>query len=444
MGVDVIDDDVYDDETSNNEKNDEEDFQIQSAENDNSYVLVNTRIDYQYRSDTLKNMCLYDFVSILYKKKMNTTDLKYLSKTAVPVEENVNKKGRPPNERYSFQKQHPQAATYLMMKYSQPRVPILYGPQIPRRDRDDTRERYSRALLTLFVPWRTVADLCSATQTWEDAFKSRQNLISMHSWNIIENIQLLHECKKDRDEHLLQVIAEAQTDNNAIDPLLLPENQDVHGEYDMDDSDDLLELLGNLDEYTAVAANTTKKSTENKYIEETIEAVENVGRFTQTNSKYYFNVIRKIENNDKKFVVAHYQSSLSESIDHTDQQLVPFISSTPNLVRLNIKWQEQLKTEKERARRNLMTGNYDKTDDTLDYHAAKDAVVTVVNPNNYNRNNFENYDSILPVTSVTSSFPTQKSIADEFTLNREQRTAFMIITSHLDGDSRCRTGIFIL
>ena len=173
MGVDVIDDDIYDDETINNEKNDEEDFQIQPAENDNSYVLVNTRIDYQYRSDTLKNMCLYDFVSILYNKKMNTTDLKYLSKTAVPVEENVNKKGRPPNERYSFQKQHPQAATYLMMKYSQSRVPILYGPQIPRRDRDDTRERYSRALLTLFVRWRTVADLCSATQTWEDAFKSR-------------------------------------------------------------------------------------------------------------------------------------------------------------------------------------------------------------------------------------------------------------------------------
>ena len=51
MCVDVIDDDVYDDETINNEKNDEEDFQIQSAENDNSYVLVNTRIDYQYRSD---------------------------------------------------------------------------------------------------------------------------------------------------------------------------------------------------------------------------------------------------------------------------------------------------------------------------------------------------------------------------------------------------------
>ncbi|CAF4616096.1 unnamed protein product [Rotaria socialis] len=78
-------------------------------------------------------------------------------------------------------------------------------------------------------------------------------------------------------------------------------------------------------------------------------------------------------------------------------------------------------------------------DDTLDLNAAKDAVMTVTNSNTYNKNIFENYGSILPVVSITTSFSTQKSIADEFTLNREQRAAFMIITSHLDGDSRCRT-----
>lgn len=282
----MIDDDVYEDETVDNENNDEEQFQIQSTDGDKSFVLVNTRIDYQHRSNLLKNMCLYEFVSTLYKKKMNAADLKYISKSTASVEESVRRKGRPSNERYPFQEKHPQATTYLMMKYSQPHVPVLYGPQIPRQDRDDTRERYSRALLTLFVPWRTVTDLWNINQTWEDAFKSRQNLISMHSWKIIENIQLLHECKKDRDEHLLQVIAEAQTDNDAIEPAFLPENQVVHGEYDMDDSDDLLELLGSLGEYTVAAANSTKKSTENKYIEETIEAVENVGRFSDTYRKY--------------------------------------------------------------------------------------------------------------------------------------------------------------
>jgi hypothetical protein len=182
------------------------------------------------------------------------------------------------------------------MKYSEYHVPILYGPQIPRRDREDTQERYSRALLTLFIPWRTVTDLCDVNQTWEDALESRQHLISTHSWKIIENIQLLHECKKDRDEHLLQVIAEAQTDNDAIDPVLLPANQDVHGEYDMDNSEDLFELLGNLDEYTTTAINATKKSTEDKYIEETVEAVENVGRFSHINSKYYCKMNCKTEN----------------------------------------------------------------------------------------------------------------------------------------------------
>ncbi|CAF4213337.1 unnamed protein product, partial [Rotaria magnacalcarata] len=423
---DVTDDDVYDNEETidGDDNNDEEHFQIQSTESDKKYVLVNTRVDYQYRSEILKDICVYDFVSTLYKKKMTATDLKYLSKTAVSIEENVNQKGLPPNERYPFQNQHPQATAYLMLKYSNPHVPILYGPQIPRRDRDETRERYSRALLTLFVPCRTVADLCDCNQTWEDALKSRQHLISTHSWKIIENIHLLHECKKDRDEHLLQVIAESQVENDAIDPVLLPANQGVDGEYDIDDSDQLLELLGNLDEYTTTTANANKS-------QQKINIFKKLSKQSKT-----------IENDDIKFIIASQQSSFNEFIfiNLANRQFVPFVSATPDLVQLNKKWQEQLKTEGERVRRSLITGNCDRMDDTLDLNAAKDAVITMVNSNTYKKNIFENYGSILPVVSITTNFPIQKSIADEFTLNRKQRTAFMIITSHLDGDSRCRTG----
>ncbi|CAF0996414.1 unnamed protein product [Rotaria sordida] len=251
------------------------------------------------------------------RKKMNTSDFKYSSESAASVEKNANQQGRPHNERFPFQQQHPQATTHLMMKYSQLHVPIFYGPQIPRQDRDDTRERYCRALLTLFVSWRSVTNLCDTNQTWKDAFKYRQHLISVHSWKIIENIQLLHECKKDRDDHLLQVIAEAQVDNDAINPVPLPAKHDVHGKYDMDDSDDLLELLGNLDEYTTAAVNTTRKTTENKYIEKTIEAVKNVGRFNHTNT--------------------YYQSSSDISIDRTNRQLIPFPCAIPHLVQLNTK-----------------------------------------------------------------------------------------------------------
>lgn len=55
----MADNDIYDDDTIDNENNDEEHFQIQSTENEKKYVLMNTRIDYQYRSDVLNNMCLY-------------------------------------------------------------------------------------------------------------------------------------------------------------------------------------------------------------------------------------------------------------------------------------------------------------------------------------------------------------------------------------------------
>ena len=45
-----------------------------------------------HRGECVNNMCLYDFVSLLYKKKMNATDVKYLSKTPVLIEEERNKK----------------------------------------------------------------------------------------------------------------------------------------------------------------------------------------------------------------------------------------------------------------------------------------------------------------------------------------------------------------
>ncbi|CAF4205637.1 unnamed protein product, partial [Rotaria sordida] len=281
--IDVNDEDVCDDEAINDENSEEENFQIQSTEDKNNFILVNTRIDYQYRSDNLNKTCLYDFVSTFYKKKINETDLKYLSKSSTTEAQQNNQRGRPSNERFSFQKEHPQATTHVLMKYSQLHVPVLYGPQIPRQDRDDTRERYNRALLTLFVPWRNATDLCDINQTWEDAFERRKNLISAHSWKIIENIQLLHECKKDRDEHLLQVIAEAQVENDSIDPAFLPSNQGADGEHEADDIDDLIQLIGSVDEFTAATINATKKSTENVYIRETIEAVEKVGRFNHMN-----------------------------------------------------------------------------------------------------------------------------------------------------------------
>ena len=89
----------------------------------------------------------------------------------------------------------------------------------------------------------------------------------------------------------------------------------------------------------------------------------------------------------------------------------------------------------------MISGKDNNDDDAiLSFNDVTNAVVTVVNSYD-KRNNSEKNTSIPPILVVKNNYSTQSSIIHEFTLNKEQRAAFLIITGHLDGDSRCRTGI---
>ena len=387
-------------------------------------------------------MCLYDFISTLYKKKINSADLKYFSNNVALIQENRSMKGRPMNRRHKFERQHPQATTHIMMEHRELRVPVLFGPQVPREDREDTRERYCRAILTLFVPWRTVSDLCDTDQTWNEALSSRMSLISVQSAKIIENIQLLHECKKDRDSHLLQVIAEAESNSNLSEAVLTEEYHDNYEEYEIDDGDDLLDLLGRINDQTITMANTSKNLTEARYIEETIKSVENVGRFDNRSSKFFFLQISTLLSTSVWIHLVSNQSA-SETISFESyQQIAPFMSATSQLIRLNTKWKEQLKAQREVVRQRLIYGDYNKEPARTEIDSSTDALVTVTNTKNCSIDEFKKFGSILPVASIATSYPSQNSVTEEFTLNKEQRAAFMIITSHLDGESQVVTSTF--
>ena len=56
----------------------EEQFLLQTAETNTKYVYVNTRVDYQHRSESLDNMCLYDYISFYRKKPIDAKDRKQL------------------------------------------------------------------------------------------------------------------------------------------------------------------------------------------------------------------------------------------------------------------------------------------------------------------------------------------------------------------------------
>jgi hypothetical protein len=204
----------FNEDQEDDEKEAEEQFLLEPTEtkNGNRYVMVNTRLDYQYRSKDLTELCLYDFVSHFHKKMMDKSDRRLLKDANECEGERLCTEGTKMNERHTFASAHPQSLSHIIIKHTIPVIPVLLGPQIPRRERVETRKRYSRALLTLFTPWRSVHDLCELNQTWCEALEVRKLSISTSALKIIENIQLLHECKNDRDEHLHQIIAEAQSD----------------------------------------------------------------------------------------------------------------------------------------------------------------------------------------------------------------------------------------
>ncbi|PBK83778.1 hypothetical protein ARMGADRAFT_868334, partial [Armillaria gallica] len=74
------------------------------------------------------------------------------------------------------------------------------GPGIPCPDRKDIYPRYCWLMLILFKPWALACDLREEDQTWEDAFKQFANMASPSILKILDNMQILHECKDSRDD----------------------------------------------------------------------------------------------------------------------------------------------------------------------------------------------------------------------------------------------------
>ncbi|KAG1797585.1 hypothetical protein EV424DRAFT_1280132, partial [Suillus variegatus] len=80
-------------------------------------------------------------------------------------------------------------------------VPVPIGPSLPRRDRAEGRERYCRVMLILFKSWTTVDDLRGTFTSWSDAFEQFMKECSPSKVCIMNNMQILHECRDSRDDH---------------------------------------------------------------------------------------------------------------------------------------------------------------------------------------------------------------------------------------------------
>ncbi|KAI9064821.1 hypothetical protein FKP32DRAFT_1527735, partial [Trametes sanguinea] len=74
------------------------------------------------------------------------------------------------------------------------------GPPVPRRDRETDIERYARLMLILFKPWTHPAELADGGDTWSERFNSYQARFTHDALQVMDNLQLLHECRDSRDD----------------------------------------------------------------------------------------------------------------------------------------------------------------------------------------------------------------------------------------------------
>lgn len=131
---------------------------------------------------------------------------------------------------------------------------MLIGPQIPRRGRESTQERYCRAILTLFKPWRTVFDLCYIEESWIDAFYRHEAYLNDNEYfRTIENIELLHECREQRDDHLTQIIDQLPIADTQF-------SQYMNRNDDSDDDEENNEIAHLLDFYECFATSSCNKN----------------------------------------------------------------------------------------------------------------------------------------------------------------------------------------
>lgn len=117
-------------------------------------MLVNQRVDYVFRPENLNDSCLYEYVSDFKKKKKENINDKYL----FYQDNNNNKRRQTSAKRFLFSRTHPQINTHILIRRVTSVVPVLIEPQIHRKNNETMKDRYCRAILTLFIPWRNCAD----------------------------------------------------------------------------------------------------------------------------------------------------------------------------------------------------------------------------------------------------------------------------------------------
>ncbi|CAF3915904.1 unnamed protein product, partial [Rotaria magnacalcarata] len=183
-----------------------------------------------------------------------------------------------------------------------------------------------------------------------------------------------------RDEHLHQIITEAET-NIKIDPILIPSYYEIDGNNPEDDSRELLQML------------------------------------SLVNQNY-----KNLSNKNFCWIADDFNT---------------FIVADSHHGTMSKQWKQDIENRKHQARNYLISG-----EDSLEVrndNVQVEGVTSEIPTSSFKMN----IAAVPHVTTTTAILlPTKFDVIRKFTLNSQQQFAFMIITGHLDGDNHFHTGKF--
>ncbi|KAJ7659696.1 hypothetical protein DFH06DRAFT_989348 [Mycena polygramma] len=79
-------------------------------------------------------------------------------------------------------------------------VNVLLGDRMPRPDRTEAeKDRWCRAMMILFKPWRTLKDLKRPNNSWTAAFEKTH--FNDNARRVMNNMNVENECKDAKDKY---------------------------------------------------------------------------------------------------------------------------------------------------------------------------------------------------------------------------------------------------
>ena len=242
----------------------------------------------------------------------------------------------------------------------------------------------------------------------------------------------MHECKNDRDEHLVQIINEIeQPDVTAMNHY--PNDLADQAGNDLDNTDDLLELIDFEEEVTTDDSvhNNKSKNDEDLYVKNAIRYIVQTERFVPT----------EIDPHRQFIPINAYGSH--QTPNNTSSNDPYYSQATNEDIVLNTRWQQLLKQAKSRARENILNGCEENTP-LDDINSTDSKEVTSFSTDTHTIND-DNSNVISHVEEVTSKDQLKHCLMDvsrHFKLDHEQNRAFTLIADHVDGKRHGHEGIY--